>query len=112
MCLAALGGTRGHDSQPMGISIREASAADWPQIWRILEPVFRAGETYIYAPDITEQQAHHAWMEIPARTFVCTRPNGELVGTYYLKANQPGQVATSATAAMSSAPLHAGWVSP
>jgi len=74
----------------MGISIREASAADWPQIWRILEPVFRAGETYTYAPEITEQQSHHAWMEIPARTFVCNGPNGELVGTYYLKANQPG----------------------
>lgn len=75
----------------MHTSIRETCEADWPQVWAILEPVFRAGETYSFAQDISEQQAHHAWMELPAKTFVCTKPDGEVVGTYFLKANQPGQ---------------------
>jgi len=73
------------------ITIREASASDWPQIWTILEPVFRAGETYSYAQNITSDQARQAWMELPAKTFVCAKADGELIGTYYLKANQPGQ---------------------
>jgi ribosomal protein S18 acetylase RimI-like enzyme len=75
----------------MNISIRAASAEDWPRIWAVLEPVFRAGETYSFPRDITPDQARHAWMEIPAKTFVCTNARNEIVGTYILKANQPGQ---------------------
>jgi ribosomal protein S18 acetylase RimI-like enzyme len=75
----------------MSTAIQVARAGDWPHIWAILEPVFRAGETYSFARDITEQQAHHAWMELPAKTFVCVTSADEVIGTYYLKANQPGQ---------------------
>lgn len=75
----------------MNTTIVEARATDWPQIWGILEPEFRAGETYSFARDITEQQARHAWVEAPAKTFVCVNSSGAVVGTYYLKANQPGQ---------------------
>lgn len=75
----------------MSISIREATTNDWQHIWTILEPVFRAGETYTYAQDITAEQAQHAWMQLPAKTFVCVNADGAVIGTYYLKANQPGQ---------------------
>ncbi len=75
----------------MSTSIREATAADWQAIWSVLEPVLHAGETYSFARDITELEARKAWMELPAKTFVCTKSGGEVVGTYYLKANQPGQ---------------------
>ena len=75
----------------MSIAIREAAPNDWPSIWAVLEPVFRAGETYSYARDITAEQARHAWMELPAKTFVCTGADRAIIGTYYLKANQPGQ---------------------
>jgi ribosomal protein S18 acetylase RimI-like enzyme len=75
----------------MNISIRAASAEDWPHIWAVLAPVFRAGETYAFPRDITSDQARHAWMETPARTFVCSNSSDEIVGTYFLKANQPGQ---------------------
>jgi L-amino acid N-acyltransferase YncA len=75
----------------MSTSIREATAADWPAIWSVLEPVFRAGETYSFARDIVEAEARRAWLELPARTFVFTSADGHVVGTYYLKANQPGQ---------------------
>ncbi|TWU46596.1 hypothetical protein Poly59_55690 [Rubripirellula reticaptiva] len=27
---------------------------DSPSVWQILEPVFRAGETYPYSPNITQ----------------------------------------------------------
>ena len=72
------------------VSIREAIAADWPAVWAILEPVFHAGETYVVLPDITENQAHSYWMEIPLATFVALDDDGTVLGTYYLKPNQAG----------------------
>lgn len=75
----------------MKLSIQEATENDWPAIWAILEPVFRAGETYSYARNITQSQAHYVWLEIPVRTFIGTKADGEVIGTYYLKENQPGQ---------------------
>lgn len=72
-------------------AIRDARPGDWAAIWSFLEPVFRAGETYSYPRDISEAEARRAWMESPARTFVCVDDEGLVLGTYYLKANQPGQ---------------------
>lgn len=75
----------------MGLVIREASSNDWLGIWEILEPVFRAGETYSFAQDISADQAQSAWMELPAKTYVCVDDHHAILGTYFLKANQPGQ---------------------
>jgi ribosomal protein S18 acetylase RimI-like enzyme len=75
----------------MSILIREAQDTDWPQIWQIIDPVFRAGETYSYPRDISEGEARQAWMAAPEATYVATDPSGEVVGTYFIKPNQPGQ---------------------
>ncbi|WP_304641092.1 GNAT family N-acetyltransferase [Pseudomonas sp.] len=72
------------------IEIRAFEAADWPSVWDILRPVFRAGETYSYAPDISEADARKAWIDAPAQTFVALDEQGELLGTYFIKPNQPG----------------------
>ena len=72
-------------------TIREFKQADWPKVWEILEPVFRAGDTYSFPADITEQEALRVWVELPAATFVAEGEQGQLLGSYYLKANQPGQ---------------------
>jgi ribosomal protein S18 acetylase RimI-like enzyme len=69
--------------------IRLFEPRDWPSVWRIIEPVFRAGETYAFAPDITEAEAHHAWIEVPVATFVSLNAGEEVLGTYYIKPNQP-----------------------
>jgi hypothetical protein len=37
------------------VNIRAFEPADWPACWRMIEPVFRAGETYAVPPDISEQ---------------------------------------------------------
>lgn len=71
--------------------IREFEPADWPKVWALLEPVFRAGETYAVDPDITEDAARQYWTELPRQTWVAVdEGSGELLGTYYLKTNQPG----------------------
>ena len=71
------------------IAIRPLAAVDWAAAWQIIEPVFRAGETYAFAPDITEAEAHKVWVEIPAATFIAEDEQNRILGTYYIKPNQP-----------------------
>ena len=72
------------------IDIRLFEESDWPALWEIIEPVFRAGETYVFSPEITEKETYQAWIEIPAATFVAVNTDAKLLGTYYIKPNQPG----------------------
>ena len=71
------------------IKIRTFEEGDWPAIWRIIEPVFRVGETYAFSPDITEDEAHRVWIELPSATYVAVDENFEILGTYFIKPNQP-----------------------
>ena len=71
------------------MNIRRIEEQDWPATWLIIELAFRAGETYTFPTDITEEQAYHIWVERPTATFVVV-DDELIVGTYYLKANQPG----------------------
>jgi RimJ/RimL family protein N-acetyltransferase len=71
------------------IKIHAFEEKDWSAIWRIIEPIFRAGETYPFSPDITEVEARRVWIELPSATFVAVNENFEVLGTYYIKPNQP-----------------------
>ena len=71
------------------MQIRSFNEPDWPAVWQIIQPVFRAGETYPVAPDITEAQAHEYWIDQPAATFIAVDSANDVLGTYYLKPNQP-----------------------
>jgi len=73
----------------MDLSLRRARSDDWPAIWEILSPVFRAGETYAVDPGISCAEARAYWMAAPRECWIAesgSRP----VGTYYIKPNQPG----------------------
>jgi len=72
------------------VDIRPFEKSDWNATWRILEPVFRAGETYAFSPDITEEESYNTWIEVPSATFVAVEEKNRIVGTYYIKKNQPG----------------------
>ena len=70
--------------------IRGARASDWPGIWAVLEPVIRAGETFTWDRDTTEEAARSKWFkEAPGLTFVAVR-DGDVLGTGELHANQGG----------------------
>jgi len=70
---------------PLGI--RPCGAADWPALWALLEPVFRAGETFPHDPAITEAEARGLWVEQSQVVMVAIDAAGALVGTYYLRPN-------------------------
>jgi RimJ/RimL family protein N-acetyltransferase len=72
------------------IKIRLYEEGDWPVIWRFIEPVFRAGETYAFSRDISEQEARKIWISTPKATYVAVDQEGTILGTYYIKPNQPG----------------------
>ncbi len=70
------------------IEFEKLSAGYWPQVWAILEPVFRAGETYPQAMDTSEAEARAYWMNPPLRSFVAVKGSAVL-GVFYIKPNQP-----------------------
>ena len=55
----------------------------------MLHATFAAGETYSFAPDIGEAEARKAWIDLPQATFVAEE-DGRILGTYFIKPNQPG----------------------
>ena len=74
------------------LTIRPFDEADWNNTWQIVEPVFRAGDTYPYSPSITRDEAFDVWIATPQATYIAEeKENGEILGTYYIKPNQPSQ---------------------
>jgi ribosomal protein S18 acetylase RimI-like enzyme len=70
-------------------TIRKFESRDWSTVWKIIEPVFRAGEACAYSPDISEADARKWWIDAHPAVYVAEY-NGDILGTYYLKPNQPG----------------------
>jgi L-amino acid N-acyltransferase YncA len=71
------------------LAIHSATENDHDAIWEILEPMIREGETYTLPRDMSKQQALEYWFAVDKETFVW-KENGKVLGTYFLKANQPG----------------------
>lgn len=74
----------------MVLSIRPAGAADHESIWRIFHEVVSGADTYAYPPSMSRDEALAAWLPRDGWTFVA-EAGGRIVGTYVMKANQPGQ---------------------
>jgi ribosomal protein S18 acetylase RimI-like enzyme len=80
------------------VTIREAVESDRTGIWTIFQDVVRTGDTYPYAPDVTEQEALSRWMNADHSVYVA-EDNRAIVGTYYMRPNQPdlgGHIANAA----------------
>ncbi|MDE8345732.1 MAG: GNAT family N-acetyltransferase [Acidocella sp.] len=73
----------------MTIIIRPALIADHDAIWAIMEPVIRAGETYALPRNMDRAEALAYWTGADRECFVACRSD-DILGTYYLRANQPG----------------------
>ena len=67
-----------------------AGPGDWPALWAMLAPVFRAGETYAVDQDICEDAARRLWLAAPRATYLAEDGDGTPLGTYYIKTNAAG----------------------
>ncbi|MDH4983758.1 N-acetyltransferase [Hyphomicrobium sp. D-2] len=76
-------------------------------VWRVLEPIIRAGETYALPRDMQEQEALSYWTGADRQTFVAEKDGG-VVGTYYLRANQLGGGAHVANCGYATSGAHRG----
>lgn len=72
-----------------GLEIRRSAPADADALWAVLHAVLAAGDTYAWPPDTPRETALALWHPPRGHTFVAIH-DARLVGTYYLKANQPG----------------------
>lgn len=71
------------------MNIRRATAADFVELWRIIEPIVRKGDTYGFDPQLTAAEAKTLWLETSESCWLAEQ-DGRVLGTYYLKANMKG----------------------
>ena len=71
------------------VTIRPAEDGDHDAIWSILEPTIRSGETYTLPRDLSREQALAYWFARGHEVFVADEA-GDILGTYFVRANQQG----------------------
>ena len=72
----------------MTITIRHIESDDYQAVWSIFQAVVATGDTYPFDPNIDREEALRHWVNVPRRTYV-VEVDGLIVGTYYIKTNQP-----------------------
>ena len=89
--------------------IREAKASDWDAIWPFLNRIVAAGDTFTYASDMDEKQAHDGWfLAAPDRTVVAVDGAGRVLGTAKMHQNHGGNASHIASASYMVDPAHSG----
>jgi ribosomal protein S18 acetylase RimI-like enzyme len=89
------------------IFIRPANPADSAAIWQVIEPTIRAGDTWTLPSDLSENAALAYWFSPNHEAFVAVA-DGDIVGSYYLRANQDGAGSHVANCGYMTAPWASG----
>ncbi len=71
------------------LDIRKAIPEDYDQIWNIIQEVISKGDTYAFDPNSSRQAMLDYWCGDDRHTYVAT-DNGEILGSFVMKDNQPG----------------------
>ena len=73
----------------MALTIRKADeATDQDVVWAMLEPVFRAGDTYAVDPDISRTDAMDYWFRRTPHVYLAVDHTAQ--GTFYIRKNYTG----------------------
>ena len=70
------------------LEIRKATEKDEPQIWEIIKSVISSGDTYVFCPNSSKEKMLAFWCGAEKKTYVAVLED-RIVGTFYLKDNQP-----------------------
>jgi ribosomal protein S18 acetylase RimI-like enzyme len=89
------------------LSIRRATASDSESIWDIFRAVVAPGDTYVFDPHISREEALTYWMHPSAQCYVA-ECDEVIVATYILKPNHPGLGSHVANAAFMVSPSTRG----
>ena len=71
------------------MEIRSALSSDKQPVWEIIRAVIATGDTYVFDPETTEDEMVAYWFSSEKHVYVAEE-GGKVLGTYWLKANQPG----------------------
>ena len=89
------------------VRIRPAMESDSDAIWNIFRAVISPGDTYAFDPAMSRRDALAYWFRSGTWTYVA-ESKGKVVGTYILRANQPGLGSHVANAAFMVSPQARG----
>jgi len=71
----------------MKLDITEATQEDFDNgIWDIFKKVISTGDSYIYRPDTTKEEARNIWM-VNTKPYVA-RLDGKIIGSYLIRQNR------------------------
>ena len=71
------------------VTIREATDQDRDAIWKIFQATVAPGDSFVYDPNTSREEALGYWFGANTLTYVATR-NDKVVGSYILRPNRPG----------------------
>jgi GNAT superfamily N-acetyltransferase len=71
------------------ITIRLATELDHDAVWDIFQSVVEPGDCFAFDPRTSSEEALAYWFREDTKTYVA-EASGTVVGTYLLRANQPG----------------------
>jgi ribosomal protein S18 acetylase RimI-like enzyme len=80
------------------LEIRKADETDKPAVWEIIKSVISTGDTYGFYPNSSEEKMLAYWFADDKKIYVAvlsepeavaTGSNSKIVGTFFLKDNQP-----------------------
>jgi len=80
------------------LRLRPATCADDDAIWEIFRAVIAPGDAFVFDPQMPREEALAYWFHAGNHVYVAESA-GRVVGSYLLKANQPGLGAHVANAA-------------
>ena len=89
------------------LHIRPLGRHEFDLVWPIFEPIIRAGQTYSYDPNLTKEQGAAIWMAEEKTPYVAF-DGDQVVGTFYIRANQLGLGNHIANGGFMVAPGHCG----
>lgn len=69
------------------ISIRQANQTDFEAMWVIFQKVIAPGDTYVFAPETSREEAFAYWFGPQISSYVAEL-DGRIVGMYKIVANQ------------------------
>ena len=78
--------------------IREYIDTDWPSVWPIFREVVAAGDTFVYDPGWSTEQAQYVWVEAPPGHTVVACDGSWVLGTAKMGPNRPGRGSHVSTA--------------
>ena len=87
--------------------LRPANQCDEDAIWEIFHAVIVPGDTYVFDPQMSRSDALAYWFRSDTHTYI-SESDGQIVGTYILKPNQPALGSHVANAAFMVSPMARG----